>query len=114
MTNPVILISLDAVRPDHLGCYGYDKIKTPNIDEIATNGVLFENCITASCLTPVAMASALTGVYPNRHGLRDPFSAVNFETVTEYFKKGGYETAAFVGIDFLNSARKFNKGFSIF
>jgi len=114
MTNPVILISLDAVRPDHLGCYGYDKIKTPNIDEIATNGVLFENCITASCLTPVAMASALTGVYPNRHGLRDPFSAVNFETVTEYFKKEGYETAAFVGIDFLNSARKFNKGFSIF
>jgi arylsulfatase A-like enzyme len=114
MTNPVILISLDAVRPDHLGCYGYDKIKTPNIDEIASNGVLFENCITASCLTPVAMASTLTGVYPNRHGLRNPFCSVNFETVTEYFKKAGYETAGFVGIDFLNAARKFNMGFSVF
>jgi hypothetical protein len=60
------------------------------------------------------MASTLTGAYPNRHGLRNPFCFVNFETVTEYFKKRGYETAAFLGIDFLNAARKFNKGFSIF
>jgi len=68
MANAIILVSLDAVRPDHLSCYGYDEIRTPNIDEIAISGALFENSITASCLTPVSMASTLTGVYPNKHG----------------------------------------------
>lgn len=114
MTNPVILISLDAVRPDHIGCYGYNKIKTTNIDKIAANGVLFDNSITASCLTPVSMASTLTGVYPNKHGLRDPFTSIKSKTMAEFFKNKGYKTAAFVGIDLLSSKRNFSKGFDIF
>ncbi len=112
--NQVIFISLDAVRPDHLSCYGYDKIQTPSIDEIASSGILFENSISVSCLTPVSMASALTGMYPNKHGLRDPFKSVEGKTIAEFFKSKGCETAGFVGIDFLNAKRNFDKGFDVF
>jgi len=114
MTAPLILISLDAVRPDHLSCYGYKRIQTANIDEIAKEGILFEDCITASCLTPVSMASVITGMYPNKHGLRDPFTSVRTKTITEFFKGKGYATAGFVGIDLLSARRGLGKGFDTF
>lgn len=110
----VIIISLDAVRPDHLSCYGYDSIRTPNIDEIAANGILFENSISASCLTPVSMASTLTGLYPDKHGLRDPFKSIKRKTIAEFFKSKDYKTAGFVGIDLLNAKRNFSRGFDVF
>jgi len=110
----VIIITMDAVRPDHLGCYGYKKIKTPNIDEISKNGVTFENCITVSCLTPVSIASIFTGTYPNKHSVRNPFGFVNSTTLTQILKEKNYKTAGFVGISFLSSRHNFNMGFDSF
>lgn len=110
----IILISVDALRPDHLSCYGYKKIKTEAIDEIAFNGAIFEKCMTASCLTPVSMASILTGKYPNKHGVRNPFNKIQTTTIAEIIRGKGYKTAAFTGINFLSKRCNFHKGFDLF
>lgn len=113
MKKNVILLSIDALRPDRLGCGGYCGVPTPNIDEIAAHGVTYENCISTSCLTPVSMASVITAKYPSRQGLRDPFGHIKATTVTELFKNKGYETAGFTGINFLSKRCGFDKGFDI-
>lgn len=95
----VIMISLDILRPDHLGAYGYKRQTSPNIDRLAKQSVLFENAIAHSYLTPVAHMSVFTGQYPRMHGM------VSFEvskaqvakrTLPEILKIYGYETAAVI------------------
>lgn len=113
MSKNVILLSIDALRPDRLSCNGYEGIQTPNIDEIAKRGVVYDNCITASCLTPVSMASVMTGKYPSKHGLRDPFGHIDAVTIAELFKNKGYATAGFTGINFLSRRCGFDKGFDV-
>ena len=113
MKQNVILLSIDALRPDRLGCGGYQKISTPNIDDIARAGVTYDNCITASCLTPVSMASVMTAKYPSKHGLRDPFGRIDSTTAAELFKDKGYATAGFTGINFLSRRCGFDKGFDV-
>jgi arylsulfatase A-like enzyme len=109
----IILLSIDALRPDHLSCNGYEKIETKNIDEIAANGATFQKCITASCLTPVSMAATLTAKYPPHTGLRNPFQKITATTVTELLKNKGYATAGFTGINFLSERCNFHKGFDV-
>lgn len=93
----VIMISVDILRADHLGAYGYKKGTSPQIDRLAGQSVLFENSIAHSYLTPVAHMSVITGQYPRQHGM------VSFEvtrdqvakrTLPEILKYYGYETAA--------------------
>jgi arylsulfatase A-like enzyme len=108
----IIMISFDEVRPDHLGCYGYGKNTTPNVDRIAENGVLFENCIAAGCFTPICMSSVLTGCYPNKHTVRDPYCTIQRPTIAEILKGNGYLTAGFSGNGVLGSAHGFGKGFA--
>lgn len=110
----VILITMDTVRPDHLSCYGYDKIETKGIDLIAKEGVQFNNCIAPSCFTPVSHASILTGLNPNKTKFRDPFCRVKQKMISEILKENGYKTAGFVGIDFLSKKHGFAKGFDVF
>ena len=110
----VILISLDEVRPDHLGCYGYDRLETLNIDQIAADGVLFESHIAAGCYTGICMASMITGVYPDKHTLRDPFGSVRATTAAQIFKRHGWRTAAFVGNGVLGEKHGFKQGFDFF
>jgi arylsulfatase A-like enzyme len=113
MLNPfnVVLITMDAVRPDHLGTYGYDGINTPNIDRIAREGVLFGGATAASCLTPIAHGSILTGNNPPVHTMRDPFSHLKTPTISETLKEYGYATAGFVAVGFLSAVRGFGRGF---
>ena len=66
----ILLIVIDALRPDHLGCYGYHRDTSPAIDLIAQEGVLFENTISQSSWTKPAVASLLTGTYPETHGVK--------------------------------------------
>jgi arylsulfatase A-like enzyme len=93
----VIMVSLDILRPDHLGTYGYRKQTSPNIDRLAQQSVLFENAIAQSYLTPVAQMSVFTGKYPRIHGMvsfevtRD---RVSEQTLPEILKLYGFETAA--------------------
>ncbi|MCY3928353.1 MAG: sulfatase [Acidobacteria bacterium] len=68
---PHILIFLvDTLRADHLGCYGYERPTSPNIDRFAGDAILFEHAVAQSSWTRPATASILTGLYPHRHGAR--------------------------------------------
>lgn len=95
----VILISLQCLRPDHLGAYGYKRGTSRNIDRLAGQSVLFENAISQANLTPVAQMSVLTSQYPRINGLVSFEVAkdqVNQRTLPEILKMYGYTTAATV------------------
>jgi arylsulfatase A-like enzyme len=65
----VLLVVVDALRQDTLGCYGHPRVRTPNVDRLAREGVLFENAFTQAPFTWTSFGSLLTGKYPRRHGL---------------------------------------------
>src|SRR5438270_8918567 len=67
----VVVITIDTLRPDHLHCYGYGRIETPTLDRIAQSGVLFENAVTQTPLTPPSHASIFTGLNPPTHKVRN-------------------------------------------
>ena len=67
----VVLISIDTLRADHLGAYGYRKSVTPNLDQLAGEGIVFEHAYTPVPLTLPAHTSLLTGEYPPKNGVRD-------------------------------------------
>lgn len=65
----LVLVTMDTTRADHLGCYGYPRGTTPQIDAIAAQSVVFENCQSAFTVTTPSHASILTGTYPLEHGV---------------------------------------------
>ena len=67
----IILFTIDTLRADHLECYGYDGVKTPNINKLASEGILFEYNIVQAPLTLPSHSSILTGTHPLYHGIRD-------------------------------------------
>jgi len=95
----VILVSLQCLRADHLGAYGYQRGTSPNIDALAKQSVLFENAISQANLTPVAQMSTLTSQYPRVNGMVSFEVArenVTSRTLPEILKYYGYTTAATV------------------
>lgn len=96
----VILVSLQCLRPDHLGVYGYKRNTSPNMDKLAKSSILFDNAIAQANLTPVAMMSVLTSQYPRVNGMvafdiaKD---SVKSRTLPEVLKYYGYNTAAVSG-----------------
>ena len=112
--NNAILITVDTLRADHLECYGYDRIKTPNINRLAKEGILFSKAYAHAPLTLPSHWSILTGTYPFFHGVRDN---AYFEfrrdipTVTEVLKSNGFSTSAFVGSFVLDRRFGLARGF---
>src|ERR1700733_4540515 len=101
----VFLITIDTLRADHLGCYGYKDVETPTIDSIATDGVRFSEAFTHSPITNTSHTTILTGLLPSVHGVTDfgiPLSPRHV-TAAELLKKQGYQTAAFIGAVVLDS-----------
>jgi len=114
MKKNLILINMDETRPDRLGCYGYAKAKTDQIDRMAKEGVLFEDAFSSSCLTPVAHGSVLCGVTPMKHGVRDPYSYLVAKSLSTILKEKGYKTAGAVGISLIGKNHGFDQGFDYF
>src|SRR5262249_35710518 len=113
----VLLITVDTLRPDHLGCYGDRQFKTPNFDRIASDGVWFQKAFCQVPLTLPSHASILTGTYPMFHGIRDQGqnqSAKNVRTLAGMLKEKGYQTAAFVGSFVLDSRFGLKDGFDYY
>lgn len=115
-TRPnVLLISLDTVRADRVGCYGYAPAKTPNLDALAARGVRFERAYAHTPFTLPSHATLLTGIHPSGHGVH-----VNFEgaihpdatSLAEVFAKAGYATGAFVACGVLDRRFGLARGFS--
>jgi len=116
----VVLITLDTTRADHLGCYGYAKDTSPNLDALARQGVLFERAISSAAVTPVSHASILTGLHPYSHGLRvlhgleeNTLSTSN-PTLAEILGASGYQTGAFVSAFPSGSRFGLDRGFQTF
>src|SRR5437867_11229973 len=78
----VLLITIDTLRADRLGCYGYGRATSPHIDRLAAQGVLFERAYTTLPRTTQSVASILTGRYPKSHGARGLFSALSPANLT--------------------------------
>ena len=112
----VILISLDAVRPDHLGCYGYARQTSPNIDALAEKGVLFEQAIAASYWTLPSHASIFSGLLPPRHGAIFPRNKISEKVKlwAEILREQKFITKALVGIFFVGTHFGFDRGFDDF
>ena len=110
----VILLTLDTLRADHLACYGYSDVRTPNIDSLARRGVLFEQAVTNSPLTLPAHCSILTGMYPTYHGVRiNGNTALNDEqmTIAEVLSAQDYQCGAFIGAFVLDGRWGLKQGF---
>jgi arylsulfatase A-like enzyme len=116
-TRNALLITVDTLRADRLECYGYSQVKTPAINRLAAEGVLFQQAIAQVPLTLPSHCSILTGLSPRTTGVRDQagFSLANEQTtLAELFKAAGYETAAFIGASVLNSAGGLAQGFDVY
>src|SRR5262247_2633282 len=87
----VLLITIDTLRADHLGCYGYARSTSPNIDRLAAQGAVFERAYTTLPRTTQSIASILTGRYPKSHGARGLFSTLSTANLTlaEVLKEQG-------------------------
>jgi arylsulfatase A-like enzyme/Flp pilus assembly protein TadD len=113
----VVLVTIDTLRADRLGCYGYSKIETPALDKLAQRGVLFENAIAQAPLTSPSHASMLTGVYPTVHKVRDTggfiLEPANI-TLAEILREQGWDTAAFLGSAVLKKRFGLNQGFTVY
>ncbi len=110
----MLLLTVDTLRADHLGAYGYGLPTSPELDRIAAEGVLLTDAITPVPTTAPALASLLTARHADGHGVRENFAELPdaMATMAETFAAGGYETAGFYG----NGAIKngFGQGFGRF
>ena len=113
----VLLITVDTLRADRVGAYGYDKARTPNMDALARDGVLFERAYTPVPVTLPSHSAMLTGLYPMRTGMRD-FSGNRlpgqFPTLAEELKKAGYSTGAVVSAAVLDARFGLSRGFEFY
>lgn len=109
----IILISVDSLRQDHLGCYGYERNTSPNIDAFAKEGVLFSQAIAQGTRTHVSLPSLHTSTYPRVHGCYTYNFKMNplLPTLSETLKKNGYFTMAVIGSPQINQLKR---GFDIF
>ena len=95
----VLLISLDTLRADHMGVYGFARDTTPNLDALARDGVVFRNAISSAPITLPSHSTLLTGKYPPAHGVHDNNTAglsAAHTTLAEVLKAEGFVTEAIV------------------
>jgi arylsulfatase A-like enzyme len=94
----IIIISVDTLRADHLGCYGYPLNTSPHIDALAADGVRFDRCFTLTPLTAPALSTMLTSLPPHKHGAKRNGIGIyrDIKTFPYYLKRYGYSTAAVI------------------
>ncbi len=110
------MITIDTLRADRVGAYGYAAARTAALDGLARDGVLFTRAYAAAPITLTSHASLMTGLYPPGHGARDNGMRIDPKrpTLAERFAAAGYATAAFVGAFPLDRRFGLNKGFQTY
>lgn len=113
----VLLITIDTLRADHIGAYGYKNAQTPTIDALARSALLFEHAYSQVPLTLASHTSLLTGTYPFHNGVQDftgnPLSP-NIRSVAQTLEAQGYDTAAIVSSYVLDRSWGLNRGFKLY
>jgi arylsulfatase A-like enzyme len=118
----ILLVTVDTLRADALGCYGNATARTPRLDRLAAEGVRFTEVWTVCPLTLPAHATILTGLLPPEHGLRDndppsplpPPDRRDYATLAEELGGGGYATAAFVSASVVAARTGLDQGFEVY
>lgn len=113
----VVLFTLDTLRADRLGCYGYQGVETPAIDALAAGGVRFAHAVTPVPMTLPSHASIMTGTYPPTHGVRDNGTyrlTPEQVTLAERLQDQGYSTAAFIAAFVLDRRYGLAQGFDLY
>ncbi|HYB98076.1 MAG TPA: sulfatase-like hydrolase/transferase [Candidatus Limnocylindrales bacterium] len=112
----ILFLSIDTLRADHMGMYGYDNPTTPWMDDLAARGTVVEHAIASAPETAPAVATLLTGVYQDRHAVA--FNRANLPdkatTIAEILAGRGYSTAAFIANRIVDDAHGFGQGFERF
>jgi hypothetical protein len=112
----VVLITAEAIRADLLSTYG-GPVPMPALDRLAATGVVFDNAAAVCPMARPAIATLLTGVAPDRSGVRDntadPLPA-DLPILAKVYRKAGWKTAAFVGSQFSSYGSGFDRGFEVF
>ncbi len=112
----LIIITIDTLRQDHLGCYGSDT-KTTALDKLSAEGFRFRDSVTVAPTTLPSHTSLFTGLYPARHGVRlnGKFQVpAEAQTLAEVLRAHDYQTAAFVGSAVLNRHYALDQGFQVY
>lgn len=107
---------MDALRADHLSCYGYERETTPTIDRLASDGVVFERCFTPATWTRPVAASICTGSYPPTHGTETRHDTFNPDhpALAEVLSTNGYDTVGITSMGNVSSSVNFDRGFDEF
>jgi arylsulfatase A-like enzyme/Tfp pilus assembly protein PilF len=115
---PVIIVSIDTLRADHLPAYGYRDVETPAIDRLRRDSILFENAYSHVPLTLPSHISMLTGELPAETGVRDnigyAFDAARHETIASVLRKHGYVTGAAVSAYVLRGSTGIGNAFEFY
>ena len=115
MTN-VVLITVDCLRADHMGCYGYKRDTTPFIDKISKEGIIFENAFANGPNTRHSVPSFLTSSYPLL--FKDEALGKKLhngrKTIAEILKRNDYFTAAIHSNPYISKFYGYNRGFEYF
>jgi arylsulfatase A-like enzyme len=112
----VVLVTLDAVRADHLGCYGYPRATSPFVDGLARRGALFTRAFATMATTAPSHASLFTSLYPSQHQLLKNGHRLDdaWLTLAEQLRAAGFDTAGFVGTSVHFRAGNLDQGFAFF
>jgi arylsulfatase A-like enzyme len=112
----LILISIDTLRSDRLGSYGYDRDTSPRIDAFAKNGALFENAVAESSWTLPSHVTMFSGLYPSTHGVIHPALKPNPQTalLAELLRGAGYRTIGLTEGGYVVAQFGFDRGFETF
>jgi len=109
----LILITVDCLRADHLGCLGYPKKTTPNLDYLASTGILFSEAISVGHRTSTSFIAILTSTYPLMYGGQLQITDSR-TTAAQVLKEHGYHTATFPSNPWLSSYFGYHRGFDTF
>jgi len=112
----IIVLMLDTVRADALSCIGPDSGRTPRLDAVAREGVLFRKAIAPACWTVPSHGSLFTGLYPSQHGTlwENGFLNKDFHTLAEILFARGYRTVGFSENANISGYADFGQGFNDF
>lgn len=112
----VALIVVDALRADHVSCYGYSRLTTPNLDAFASANTRYTTVVSPGVWTFPSMASMFTGMYPSQHGMNRANRTVPREPrlLAERLRDAGYRTAGFSANPYVGRMYEFNRGFEVF
>jgi len=112
----VLLIAVDTLRPDHLGCYGYARNTSPHIDDLARSGVLAEHALSQATWTTASFGTVMTSLYPTQHGADEMSKGIrsSVPTLAALLRDGGYATGAIVNAPLLKPTFGLDRGFDTY